>query len=504
MFVRIVSFALRGVEAVPVAVEVDVAPGIPFFEVVGLPDASVRESRERVRAALKNGGWELPPLRITVNLAPAHLRKAGPGFDLAIAVGLLVATGQVPATGLGEVGVVGELALDGALRPVEGALVMAWTARHLGLSGLMLAAGAAPEAAAAGGRVWGASHLSEVVAHLTGATPLQPATARRDKASPASGPDLDDIRGQAIGRRGLEVAAAGGHNLLMIGPPGAGKSLLARTMPSILPPLGGEEQMEVSRVHSAAGRLTGGGLLTNRPFRAPHHSASRAALLGGGSPCRPGELSLAHRGVLFLDELPEFGRDVLEGLRQPLEEGVVQLARSHGSYVFPARAQLVAAANPCPCGHLGSALHPCTCPPAAAHTYLGRLSGPLLDRFDLQLFLTPVPYSDLAKGGPGEPSAKVAERVARARVRQAERLGDGFCNAMMTPGQVRRFCRLPEGGDALMRGAMERLGLSVRAHDRVLKLALTIADLAGTARIHLEHLAEAIQYRSLDRIRPGA
>jgi magnesium chelatase family protein len=273
MFVRIVSFALRGVEAVPVAVEVDVAPGIPFFEVVGLPDATVRESRERVRAALKNGGWELPPLRITVNLAPAHLRKAGPGFDLAIALGLLVATGQVPAGGVGEV------AVDGALRSVEGALVMAWTARQLGLDGFMLPAGSAPEAAAAGGRVWGAGHLSEVVAHLTGATPLQPADTRREKASPASGPDFADIRGQAIGRRGLEVAAAGGHNLLMIGPPGAGKSLLARTMPSILPPLVGEEQMEVSRIHSAAGRLPGGGLLSHRPFRAPHHSASRAALL---------------------------------------------------------------------------------------------------------------------------------------------------------------------------------------------------------------------------------
>lgn len=503
MFVRILSFALRGVEAVPVAVEVDVSPGIPFFEVVGLPDASVRESRERVRAALKNGGWALPPLRITVNLAPAHLRKAGPGFDLAIALGLLVATGQIPAALLDGVGVVGELALDGSLRPVEGALVMAWTARQIGLGGMLVSHHSAAEAAAAGGLVWGAQDLGEVVAHLTGSAPLAPALPLPAGEVTAVGPDLADVRGQAVGRRALEVAAAGGHNLMMIGPPGAGKSLLARTLPSLLPPLSNMEGMEVSRIHSAAGRLSGGGLLATRPFRAPHHSASRSALLGGGAPCRPGELSLAHRGVLFLDELPEFGRDVLEGLRQPLEEGVVQIARSHGSYLFPARAQLVAAANPCPCGHLGSPLHPCSCPPSVAHTYLSRLSGPLLDRFDLQLFLAPVPYAELIGQGSGEPSALVAKRVAAARERQRERLGEGGCNAAMSPAQVRRFCRLPEGGEALLRGAVERLGLSVRAHDRILKLARTIADLASSA-LALEHLAEAIQYRSLDRLRPGA
>lgn len=503
MFVRILSFALRGVEALPVAVEVDVSPGIPFFEVVGLPDASVRESRERVRAALKNGGWALPPLRITVNLAPAHLRKAGPGFDLAIALGLLVATGQVPAGLLDGIGVVGELALDGSLRPVEGALVMAWTAQQIGLAGFLVSRHSAAEAAAAGGKVWGASDLGEVVSHLVGTAPLPPASPRRAEDTVAVGPDLADVRGQAVGRRALEVSAAGGHNLLMIGPPGAGKSLLARTLPTVLPPLSGAERMEVSRIHSAAGRLPGGGLLSTRPFRSPHHSASRAALLGGGAPCRPGELSLAHRGVLFLDELPEFGRDVLEGLRQPLEEGVVQIARSHGSYLFPARTQLVAAANPCPCGHLGSPLHPCSCPPALAHTYLGRLSGPLLDRFDLQLFLTPVPYADIIGTGSSESSVVVAKRVTIARDRQQERLGEGGCNATMTPAQVRRFCRLPEGGEALLRGAVERLGLSVRAHDRVLKLARTIADLAGSA-IAVEHLAEAIQYRSLDRLRPGA
>jgi magnesium chelatase family protein len=503
VFVRILSFALRGVEAVPVAVEVDVSPGIPFFEVVGLPDASVRESRERVRAALKNGGWAVPPLRITVNLAPAHLRKAGPGFDLAIALGLLVATGQIPPDLLEGIGVVGELALDGSLRPVEGALVMAWTGRQVGLKGLMVSRQSATEAAGAGGQVWGAANLGEVVSHLVGSAPLQPAAPEPVGAPASAGPDLADVRGQAVGRRALEVAAAGGHNLVMIGPPGAGKSLLARTLPGILPPLSPAEGMEVSRIHSAAGRLPGGRLLTVRPFRAPHHSASRSALLGGGSPCRPGELTLSHRGVLFLDELPEFGRDVLEGLRQPLEEGVVQIARSHGSYLFPARTQLVAAANPCPCGHLGSPHHSCSCPPALAHTYLGRLSGPLLDRFDLQLFLTPVPYQDLVGTGSGEPSVTVARRVAIARERQQERLGEGGCNATMTPAQVRRFCRLPEGGEALLRGAVERLGLSVRGHDRVLKLARTIADLAGTA-IQLEHLAEAIQYRSLDRIRPGA
>jgi magnesium chelatase family protein len=504
VFVRVLSFAVRGVEAVPVGVEVDVSPGVPFFEVVGLPDASVREARERVRAALKNGGWDLPPLRITVNLAPAHLRKAGPGFDLAIALGLLAATGQLCPEALAGVGVTGELALDGALRPTEGALAMALIARQLGLKALLLSSASAPEAAAAGGLVYGAPHLADLIGHLTGAAPLSPVAPDVGPARLPAGPDLAEVRGQAVGRRALEVAAAGGHNLLMIGPPGAGKSLLACCLPSLLPPLHGAEQMEVSRIYSVAGRLPGGNLMSQRPFRAPHHSASRAALLGGGNPCRPGELTLAHRGVLFLDELPEFGRDVLEGLRQPLEEGQVQIARSHGSYTLPGRAMLVGAANPCPCGHLGSSTRPCTCPPAVAASYLSRLSGPLLDRFDLQLYLSPVPYEQFQTSEPAETSASVLLRVEEARARQIARLGPGGTNAAMTPALVRRFCRVPATGEALLRAAVERLGLSMRGHDRVLKLARTIADLVGADSIGVEHLAEAIQYRSLDRSQLGA
>ncbi len=495
VFVRVWSFALQGIEALPVAVEVDVSPGLPSFEVVGLPDAAVREARERVRAAIRNGGWPFPLQRITVNLAPAHTRKEGAGFDVAIALGVLAAAGAFPPAALEKIAVAGELALDGGLRPVRGALAMALAVER-GRS-LILPAESAREAAACGADVLAARRLSDLVAHLRGERRLEAA----EPAPPAAVPDWDVdlalVKGQPVARRALEVAAAGGHNLLLVGPPGTGKSLLARCLPTILPPLDDAESFEVSRIYSVAGQLEGGALIRRRPFRAPHHSASRAAIMGGGTPLRPGEITLAHRGVLFLDELPEFRRDVLEGLRQPLEDGVVRLARVHGHLTFPARPMLVAAANPCPCGHLGDPVRACTCTAAAVHLYQQRLSGPLRDRFDLQVQMQPVTYGELAASGGGESSAAVAERVRAARERQRRRLAPHGCstNAEMGPALIRRFCPLPPGGEALMRAAMDRLGLSVRGHDRVLRVARTLADLDGSEAILLRHLAEALQYR---------
>ncbi len=498
---RVLSYAIQGIDAVPVAVEVDVSPGLPGFEVVGLPDAAVREARERVRAAIRNGGWDFPMQRITVNLAPAHTRKVGAGFDLAMALGVLAAAGCFDPALLRGLVVAGELALDGTLRSVRGALAMALATRELqGEPTLLLPPESAREAASVGRSVLAAGHLAEIIDHLTGRYPLSPPESAPEEAADATGTvDLAVVRGQAVARRALEVAAAGGHNLLMIGPPGAGKSLLARCLPAILPPLEQAESLEVSRIHSVAGTLSGGRLMRHRPFRAPHHSASRSALLGGGNPLRPGEATLAHRGVLFLDELPEFRRDVLEGLRQPLEDGAVRLARVHGNLSFPCRPMLVAAANPCPCGYLGHEGRACTCPTAAVAHYRSRLSGPLVDRFDLQLFLDPVTYEEYRTTKQAEGSAAVRARVDRARRAQARRLaGTGaVCNAEMGPAQVRRFCRLPEGGEQLMRAAMDRLGLSLRGHDRVLKMARTIADLAGSGDIELPHLAEALQYRGL-------
>lgn len=501
-FVRVLSYAIQGIDAVPVAVEVDVSPGLPGFEVVGLPDAAVREARERVRAAIRNGGWSFPMQRITVNLAPAYTRKEGAGFDLAMALGVLGAAGQFDPALLGRFVVAGELALDGALRPVRGALAMALATRKLsGELVLILPPESALEATAVGAPVLVAGQLAEIVDHLTGRTPLSPPQPEPEREPSGASPlDLAVVRGQAVARRALEVAAAGGHNLMMIGPPGAGKSLLARCLPTILPPLGPEEALEVSRIHSVAGMLSGGRLMRHRPFRSPHHSASRSALLGGGKPIRPGEVTLAHRGVLFLDELPEFRRDVLEGLRQPLEDGSVSLARVHGNLAFPSRPMLVAAANPCPCGYFGNESRPCTCPSAAITHYRARLSGPLLDRFDLQLFLDPVTYEEYRATDQAESSAVVRRRVERARQVQANRLaGTGVsCNAELSPAQVRRYCRLPVGGEQLMRNAMERLGLSLRGHDRVLKMARTIADLVGADQIELPHLAEALQYRGIN------
>lgn len=506
MLARIPTAALQGVDALAVWTEVSLTSGLPAFTVVGLPEGAVREGRERVMAALRHSGVPLPPKRITVNLAPADVRKEGSAFDLPIAVGLMAGCGQIPAESLEGLAFLGELGLDGTLRPVRGILPLALECRRAGARGVVVPPGNAAEAAVVGRlRVLPAPNLIALRAHLTGETRLSEVAlddATVDLESAAGGPDLRDVRGQAAVKRALEVAAAGGHNLLMIGAPGSGKTMLARRLPGILPPLTLEEALEVTRVHSVAGGLPPGeALVRRRPFRAPHHTVSDAGLVGGGSPPRPGEVSLAHRGVLFLDELPEFRRNVLEVLRQPLEDGHVTLARARASLRFPARVVLVAAMNPCPCGHRGDGTDACTCDPGMVARYRGRISGPLLDRIDLHVAVQPVPMEALRGEPRGEPSSAVRARVVAARRRQHRRLRDDniHCNAEMQHTHLRRHVRVRRQVAHLLQQAMDRLGLSARAYHRTLKVARTIADLDGAPQVAERHAAEAIQYRSLDR-----
>ena len=501
MLATIVSGAVLGVEAYGVRVEVDLARGLPSMSVVGLPQGAVREGRERVSAALKNSGYPFPPRRITVNLAPADVPKAGSAFDLPIALGVLVAEGRVPSTAVEGACFVGELGLDGALRPVRGALAVALHCRRAGLRRLLLPAANVPEAAVVEGLdVIGIARLSDAVAHLTGRRVLTVAPARPVERGLWGGPDFADVRGQAVARRALEVAAAGGHNALLLGPPGSGKSMMARRIPSILPPLTVEEALEATLVHSVAGRLPSGtGLLASRVFRAPHHAISDAGLIGGGGIPRPGEASLAHHGVLFLDELPEFRRSALEALRQPLEDGVIHLGRARAAVRLPARFMLVGAMNPCPCGYHGT--DRCTCTEERVRRYRSRVSGPLLDRIDVQLMVSPTRAAELASRPGGEPSDAIRARVAAARERQVERYrGTGiFCNAQVDARGTRVHCSPDAPGAALLEAAIHRLGLSGRAFDRVLRVARTIADLEGRAGVEAGHVAEAIQYRALDR-----
>jgi magnesium chelatase family protein len=491
------TFTLDGISARPVRVEVDVHRGLPGFAIVGLPDAAVREARERVRAALVNCGFEFPLRRIVVNLAPASLRKAGPGMDLAIAAALLSASGQLEWEALSRIALAGELALDGSTRPVHGALAIAEAAREGGAEAVVLPAENGPEAALALGiDVIPLDGLGRLPALAAGEwEALRPEPLPLELGAVGGAPDLADLRGQPHLRYALEVAAAGGHSLLMIGPPGAGKSLAAARLPSILPPLAPVEALEVARIASACGRLSGAPL-GGRPFRAPHHTISPAGLVGGGTPPRPGEATLAHRGVLFLDELCEFRRDALEALRGPLESGEVSIVRVGGQRSLPCRFMLVAAANPCPCGR-GEADPECSCAPVAVQRYQGRLSGALADRIDI-LAAVHQPSAAEIGGGAGEPSADVRERVTAARERQERRLGPGRCNAEMTPGEARE-CTLAPAAGALLAELYARLRLSGRAHDRALRLAQTIADLTGAETIGEAEMAQALQLRRRDR-----